>query len=76
MSIMDITRKSEPELDLEFTSNANAKVIYSAKIGFGSSKGGLMPKRGNDFLNPCEEDIKNLEYFVSKGLAEKTIVES
>lgn len=63
MSIKDIIKKEE----------VKSTVVYTSVKGCCSSKGGLMPKVGEIFLNPCKEDIEILEYFVSMGIVEKTI---
>jgi len=62
MSIKDIIKKEE----------VKPTVIYTSVKGCCSSKGGLMPKVGEIFLNPCKEDIEILEYFVSIGIVGKT----
>ena len=63
MSIKDVIKSKEVE----------PTVVYTSVKGCCSSKGGLMPKVGEIFLNPCKEDIEILEYFVSIGIVEKTV---
>lgn len=73
MSIQDVIKNKKVEPATEETKKEEGIAVYTSVKGCCSSKGGLMPKVGEIFLNPCKEDIEILEYFVSVGIVEKTI---